>query len=207
MNQISFKNFINWPNIFTLIALFLACLAIIFIFKGSFYISFFWATLAFIIDFLDGFLARKTNKVSDFGRQLDSQVDVFIYLLYPSLFFYFYFSLNDIFSLICIFLFLAAGIFRLVRFNVLGYIVNENGNNYSGLPVVFSHLLIVIFWLINFWQLRYFVFLADFFLIVTSFLMLASFPFPKPKNIKPFIALLIIFAVLSLFLDQYGFDK
>ena len=46
--------------------------------------------LCLILDFLDGFFARKFNVVSEFGKQLDSFADFISFCILPSLVLYFY---------------------------------------------------------------------------------------------------------------------
>ena len=82
MNNLEKKDLINWPNAMSLSALLLAWLAIIILFKDNIKWPFALVLLAFIVDFADGWVARKLNQASDFGRILDSQVDIFIYLVY-----------------------------------------------------------------------------------------------------------------------------
>jgi phosphatidylserine synthase len=190
-----------WPNVISFTALLMAWLAIVILLQEKFYLSFALILVAFIFDSADGYLARKLNQVSDFGRQLDSKVDIFIYLVYPAITFYQFFKLDDPFSILIIFVFLASGIFRLVRFNCIGYV---SGFNYPGLPVIFSHLLVLIFLLFKEINLPYFVYLANFLILGTSALMLCTFPFPKPKKISKGVVLLLILIFIMLYLHFYG---
>jgi CDP-diacylglycerol---serine O-phosphatidyltransferase len=209
MNDPKIKQFINGPSLVTLVAFAFAWTAIVLLLKDHFYVSFAFVIFAFIADTFDGYLARRLNQTSDFGGQLDGHVDVFIYLLYPALAFYFFFGLNDYLSLVIIFLFLASGLIRLVRFNVVGYVPGQSSDkNYPGLPVFMSHLLVLVFIilkLINF--IDYFYIISNFLILLMAYLMLTSFPFPKPKNIKPVIVFLLALAIISLFFSQYGINK
>jgi CDP-diacylglycerol---serine O-phosphatidyltransferase len=195
------NQFFNGPNAITLLALLTVWLAIVFLLQGQFYLSFALVLLAFIVDFADGWLARKLGISSDFGRLLDGQVDVFIYLVYPALAFYLFFGLQDIGSIIVIFIFLASGVFRLARFNVLGYV---SGFNYPGLPVVFSHLLVLLFLIFKLNAVQYFVYISDVLIMLTSILMLSTFPFPKPKKISGFVIFLAALIAVMLYLHFYG---
>lgn len=102
------------PNLFTLLNLFLGCLAIVFTLQagllpmtdesglpltdatGNQYINLpekiVWASvfifIAALIDFLDGFVARLFRATSDMGKQLDSLADVVSFGVAPSLIVY-----------------------------------------------------------------------------------------------------------------------
>ena len=79
------------PNFFTLSNLILGFICIINIFNNptnSTVLYLFY--LCLILDFLDGFFARKFNVVSEFGKQLDSFADFVSFCILPSLVLYFY---------------------------------------------------------------------------------------------------------------------
>lgn len=203
-NQVS-KTYLNFATLLTFLALAFAWAAIILILNDQFYLSWSLALVAFIFDTFDGWVARKLDQVSDFGRQLDGQVDVFIYLIYPSLVFYLFFDLDNFISIVVIFFFICTGIFRLLRFNLQGY--KEQGDDkkfYVGLPVVFSHLLILLFLLLRLLSFSYFLLVANLLLVVLSLLMIAKFNFPKPQKIY-YLVLFLVLLILSLFfLNYYG---
>lgn len=208
MSRINNLKFTVLPNAISFLALLLSWAGIIFLLNNQFYFSFVLILLAFILDAFDGLLARKLRQESDFGRQLDSHVDVFIYLLYPALSFYLFFGLQDVSSLIIIFIYLAAGIFRLVRFNTTGYVSSSNKNYdaYLGLPVFFNHLPILIFLVLKLYRTEYFYLVAHITILLNSFLMASKFHFPKPKNIWPFVILLLFIACTMAYLGIYATD-
>lgn len=76
--------------------------------------------LCCIIDYLDGFVARKINAVSQLGGYIDSLCDVFCFGVAPILTIYFWFliDLGNI-GVIISFILLSCLIFRLARFNVI----------------------------------------------------------------------------------------
>src|SRR5215210_5344249 len=95
------------PNIFTLLNLFFGCLAIVFTLQTESiniyqegYLSYSFNMpekltyaaiclgIAAFVDFLDGFIARLFNAVSDMGKQLDSLSDVVSFGVAPSLIIY-----------------------------------------------------------------------------------------------------------------------
>ncbi len=123
--------------------------------------------LAIIFDFLDGKVARKTNTVTNFGKELDSLSDAISFGLAPTILVLN--GSNDIFYIITGFIFLSCGILRLARYNIL----NEK-NCYTGLPIPIAALLII---LINFIFKN--VFLNEIVFIILGYLMISNFKIRK----------------------------
>lgn len=198
MNNI-IKN--NIPNFLTFMALFFDCLAILFIFKEKWQLSFVFVIIALIFDILDGAVARYLKIDSSLGRQLDGFVDTMTYILYPTFFIYFYFNQDSFLILLCMFLFISAGIFRLARFNILGFVKNNHENFYMGMPVFYNLLIPII---LLFFKLRYKDFVeivAIFLLLLSSFCMVQTWPFYKPnKKVLSYIILgLIILSIIIIY--------
>ena len=194
------------PNLLTLTALLFSWIAIVILLNGHFYLSFAIVLMAFIIDALDGFLARRLKQDSPLGRQLDSNTDIFVFIAYPALSFYLFFGLKDVFSVIITFVYIASGVFRLARFNVLGFIPlkEKEGVAYPGLPVYFNHFTILILLALRQLSAEYYVPAADALILLNSLLMLAKFPFRKPRIIWPFILVILLGCVTMLYLEFYA---
>ncbi len=194
------------PNFISFLALFFSWIAILFLLNGRFYFSFSLALLAFILDALDGYLARRLGQESPFGRQLDGFVDVFVFLVYPALSFYLFFGLKDPISIIIIFIYIAAGIFRLVRFNLTGFLSSSGYDQaaYAGLPVFCNHITILFLLALRHYLGMYFYWVADILIVLNSFLMIQKFRFPKPKTLWPFILLILLVAGTMVWMEFYG---
>ena len=194
------------PNVISLMALFLSWMSIVILLSDRFYLSFSVVLIAFIMDALDGYVARRLKKESSFGRQLDGYVDVFIFLIYPALSFYLFFGLRDVVSIIIVFIYIAAGIFRLARFNVTGFLTVKNKEHlsYPGLPVFFNHLTILILLALNWLPVKYFFPIAYIIILLNSLLMVLKFPFPKPRSIWPFVLLLLLVSCTMFYLGIYA---
>jgi phosphatidylserine synthase len=97
-------------------------------------------------------------------------------------------------------------VFRLARFNVLGFIPlqDKQGMAYPGLPVFFSHLAILILLALRELPAGYYIPAADTVILLNTFLMLAKFPFRKPRTIWPFIAVILLGSFIMLYLEFYG---
>jgi len=197
---------LSLPNALSFCALLGACAAMLLLLRGYFYLSFALALVALVLDMFDGMLARRLGLESEFGRQLDSHVDVFIYLLYPALAFYLFLGMKSVFSLLCLFLFLAAGIFRLVRFTLRGFEVSRDTGEraYCGLPVYFTHLLLLVLVCLKIYQAPGFGFLACAAVLAVSALMVSKIKVPKPASVFSFAAVLLFSAIVLGLMEFYG---
>ena len=78
------------PNLFTLINLSLGFFSILLSSQGNFSSAALLILFASIADFLDGFIAKKLNAVSDLGKQLDSLSDMITFGVSPSILMYYF---------------------------------------------------------------------------------------------------------------------
>ena len=194
----------NSPNLISAIALLFSWLAIIFVIQNLFYASFGFILLAFVFDALDGYVARKMCLENKLGRVLDGYVDVINYLVYPAIAFFIFFEMTSIISQIAIFAFLAAGVFRLARFQIRGIKTQESKMYYEGLPVFISPLIILFFLFIQqLFDKTIFELISSVTLFLVGYLMVLLFKFPKPKNVFPF--LLIATALSFAFIAKQWF--
>ena len=76
---------INLPNLFTLLNLLSGCLAVIAVTKDEPATYFILLCISLASDFLDGWVARKTQQTSLLGLQLDSLADMISFGLVPAL--------------------------------------------------------------------------------------------------------------------------
>lgn len=187
-------------NMFSFGALFFIWIAVVTLLESQFYISLGFAFTAFLFDTLDGWAARKYKTASDFGRLLDGQIDTLVHLFYPALVFYLYFGLTSPLSMSVLFIFLAAGIFRLVRFNLVGFVEKEGAAYYPGLPVFVNNFVILILILLNnILSGNLFKNISLVLIAAVSILMVQKFPFPKPKKVFPILVALVIIILFIFF--------
>lgn len=161
------------PNIFTLINLFLGCIAIVFSLQtetisikiGDDMVSHFnipeklnyaayFIFAAAVVDFLDGFVARLLNATSEMGKQLDSLSDVVSFGVAPSVILYQLLRVSfikeetgletSIVWLLPAFIVACAGAYRLARFNI----DTTQAYGFKGVPIPAAGLLIASFPLI-----------------------------------------------------------
>ena len=132
---------VGWPGLVSFASLFAAWAAIYFLISQNLKLAVALQIVAFMLDSLDGFLARKLGVASDFGRQLDSMIDAFNYSLFASLLTMLW-LIPGVLGFTVGFLILALGILRLVLFNQSGYLTQGDRNYYQG--VVTPHLTLAV---------------------------------------------------------------
>lgn len=122
------------PSILTLGNMFCGFLSVFFSFEGSVETSAWLIILAGFLDGLDGKLACFTCSTSQFGTTFDSFADMVSFGLAPAALFYS--SGHEVLGkwiLVLSFVFVAAGAFRLVRFNLRNEF--EEKEFFNGLPM------------------------------------------------------------------------
>lgn len=137
---------------------------------------------SFVFDSLDGVIARKLKKVTDFGRQIDSFMDAMIYLVFPGYFVLIFMNAYLPLTLFCVGLVLAFGIFRLIRFNEIGFVQNKKGQiSYPGLGTAYVFPVIVSLYLINRLLDYRIIYFIPIILITMSLAMVSEVPVRKPR--------------------------
>ncbi len=124
-------------GLISIASLAVAWAAILMLLSNNLQLAIILAIVAFLLDCLDGFAARKLGKASEFGRQLDGMIDAFNYSLFAALLVW-HVLLPGLPGAIVGFLILAIGIIRLLGFNEEGYIHHKGRLYYRG--VVTCHL-------------------------------------------------------------------
>ncbi|MDO8803398.1 MAG: hypothetical protein Q7R35_03110, partial [Elusimicrobiota bacterium] len=125
---------------------------------------------------------------------------------YPALAFYLFLGMRGAFSMLCLFIFLAAGIFRLVRFTLRGFELDPDSGAraYSGLPVYYNHLLLLALAGLKTYQAPGFGFIACAAVLASSALMVSKIKVPKPDSVLSFAAVLLFSALVLGLLGFYG---
>jgi len=175
-----FKNIasiINLANLISLLATALAIVAILIV-KDMALLATFLITVCFVLDVLDGAIARKLNLTTNFGKVFDSINDFIIYIIFPLVFFLFFLNQISIELIVIEIIFVFSGVFRLLRQTHLNFEI-EKINYYTGLPVCFNLLLIPVLYLTG-PKLIVLFYLSIF---TVSILMISNIKFPKPKII------------------------
>ncbi len=154
----------------TLFGILFAIVADVLLIQGHQTWAFLLVIVAMALDMIDGPLARKVGVTSRLGSWLDTSADVFIYLLFPAL----YWSVQYDTPLPLLAPFVGAGCFRLIRFSLVGFREEKGKMFYSGMPVFYNQFLLILTHGIRFNDL-----LLGALLVAASLLMVSTFPFAK----------------------------
>ena len=187
------------PDLISLINATFGFLAIIMASRGDLVLAAKFILLAVILDFLDGWVARKTKRVDQvgFGKNIDSLSDVISFGVAPGMLLY---SASTSFSIPYInilvsLLIVLCGIIRLSRFNVLSNSsLDLSRDKFIGLPIPSTALILGSLYLSNIFNIE----LSLAIMGVVSILMVSNFEYPKIKNTKLLLigGLLIILTCL-----------
>jgi CDP-diacylglycerol--serine O-phosphatidyltransferase len=134
-------------NLLTILSLMFGFLSIIFSLESHFTFASWSIIISVIFDGLDGQLARKNPVSSEFGKELDSLVDVVSFGIAPSILGYvFVYEHFQLLAALALFIYLLCSILRLAKYNITP---KEKLTNYFiGLPTTASGALLASFILI-----------------------------------------------------------
>jgi len=121
-------NFKFLPNLITLFNLFLGCIIVLLLVENNLEVKYIFviSCICLVLDYLDGFIARKLNVQSDIGLQLDSLADLVSFGLVPGILMYNMFnaapsssvgSISSSFIPFIGFVITLSSAYRLARFN------------------------------------------------------------------------------------------
>ncbi len=123
--------------------------SIFFCMMGELSVAAFLLFGAFVLDFLDGRVARYTNSANKFGKELDSLGDIVSFGVAPAVF-GFAAGLNEPFHMIILAFFASCGMLRLARFNVL------NIKGFLGLPTTTNGFIFpAIYFMLGFFDMGF----------------------------------------------------
>lgn len=194
----SFFEYLGIPGFITLFSLWCGWLAIILILKNLPFHGIISAIVAFFFDCLDGYIARKTKTVSEFGRQLDGCVDFFNYLVFSSLLFWKYISPDNA-GIVVGYIILATGSFRLIRFNIEGFVIKHNNLYYTGIVVCHVSLTtILLYFLLQFYPNVVHIIAVPVVLIV-SCLQVSRIHIKKTNSYPFWLSVAFLLLLVSLF--------
>jgi len=134
-------------NLLSILSLFFGFISIIFSIEGHFTFACWAIILSVIFDGLDGQVARRNPIPSEFGKELDSLVDVIAFGIAPSTVGYIFLYRDFYFvAIIALFAYLLCSVWRLAKYNITP---KQNSTNYfNGLPTTASGGILASFILI-----------------------------------------------------------
>ena len=151
--------------------------------------AFLWLGLAFLIDSVDGTLARKFNVKKNLpnidGKMLDSIIDFFNYVIIPSIMIYWFRYVPDQFSVLIPAILIFISIYSYVNLNIL-----TNDNYYNGFPAIWN-VIVLYFYIFGTSQNVNLILLT-----LLIFLKFSPLKCIHPLRVKRFKNLSIIFAII-----------
>jgi CDP-diacylglycerol--serine O-phosphatidyltransferase len=173
-------NYFTVANFFTVSNLVFGFMAIVFLYKTNnerHICSAVFILLAAICDFFDGYVARKRNECSEFGKEFDSLADVLSFGLAPAAIFVSkHIAVFTSFLLISGAFYLISAALRLARFNV----IDTADGTIKGLPTTVAGTVLSLKFISDYLLSREVTLLEDgIIIIVLSLLMLGNFTLRK----------------------------
>ena len=151
--------------------------------------AFLWLGLAFLIDSIDGTLARKFNVKKNFpnidGKMLDSIIDFFNYVIVPAITIYWFKLVPDNLLIFIPSILILVSIYSYVNLNVM-----TSDHYYNGFPAIWN-VVVLYFYIFGTSQITNLVILI--FLLILKFSPLKCI---HPLRVKKFKSLSIIFSIL-----------
>jgi len=191
------------PTFVTVIGIFCGFMSILYCFQGQLELACKFIGFAFVLDGLDGRIARRLNATSAFGREFDSLSDLVAFGVAPAVLIYTWAFKGpaDEFGMLVAFTLVVCGATRLARFNI----DTEHRPHFLGLPIpgAAAALASLVFFYPEPIQTQT---VASFIMLLTATLaglMVSTVPFPSLKHLRvndvpPRILLLIVSIAVAM---------
>lgn len=159
---------------------------------------------AFLFDKLDGYWARRTGESSAFGREIDSFIDVFAYLVSGAVLFHLAISPHPLASLVVGFAILSFGGLRLVRHNDEGFETDGDTSYYRGITVVHVNLVVLGGYFLAAFTDPWTGWLTGAAVVLAAPLMVSDYRSPKTDGAHAVVGILALVAVGLCLVLEYG---
>ncbi|MCK0101175.1 CDP-alcohol phosphatidyltransferase family protein [Pseudohalocynthiibacter sp. F2068] len=195
----------NPACLITMFGAFASCLSICFSVSELISLSLVALILAGLADLFDGYVARKLD-LNDFekafGVQLDTVVDVVSFVAAPAVI-GFAISGGSLWAIVCIVLFMLAGLVRLAHFNTDVGTGHGAVDSHLGLPVTYAALVLpVVLFPMLFMGPTAFQFVLGAVFLSLAVLFITPVTVPKPRGV-----FYVLFAVLAvLFVSLWSWN-
>jgi CDP-diacylglycerol--serine O-phosphatidyltransferase len=183
----------------SLVALFWAWTAALAFLDGATRLGVALTFVAFAFDKLDGWLARRLDVASALGRQIDSFIDVFVYLVTGALLFHYALAPNVIASALVGFLVIGFGGLRLIRHNEEGFVEVDGTSHYHGTTVVHTHLVVVANVVLATYVDAWSGWLAAATIVAVCPLMVSDYRAPKSERVHYLLGVLCLLVLAALY--------
>jgi archaetidylserine synthase len=195
------KQYISYADVVSLGNASFGFLSIIMVLNGFLALAAQLMLVAVIFDSLDGWVARRTKRVDEFGfgENIDSLSDVISFGVAPGMLLYSACSSFSIpyINIVVALLVLLCGILRLARFNVITDSGEGSDEKFVGLPIPSTALILGSFYLSGIFRAD----LALVIMVVVSVLMVSTISYPKFRGSKIVLAGSVL--IISTLLPQH----
>lgn len=197
------QEFIAISDLVSLMNLSCGFLSIITAINHNFYLSATFMILSLMFDSVDGWVARKTNRIDEyeFGKNIDSLSDIVSFGVAPAVLLYSYALINtpylEIPTAIISLLIVICGVLRLTRYNV----ISNDVKGFIGFPIPGIAIIIATFYLSGLFN----VYLALILAIIISIAMICNRPYDKFSNLYLLVlnCICLVLVVLQVPLKIY----
>lgn len=175
------QNFVGLSDLVSLMNMSCGFLSVVMSINHDFYYAAIFMILSLLFDSIDGWVARKTNRLDEyeFGKNIDSLSDIVSFGVSPAVFLYSFSLVNapylevptvlvSLFIIIC-------GILRLTRYNV----ISNNVEGFIGFPIPGIAIIIASFYISGLFNIYIALILA----IIVSIAMICNIPYEKFNNL------------------------
>ena len=175
------QSFIGLSDLVSLMNMSCGFLSILMSINHNFYYAAIFMILSLLFDSIDGWVARKTNRLDEyeFGKNIDSLSDIVSFGVSPAVFLYSFSMVNapylevptvlvSLFIIIC-------GILRLTRYNV----ISNNVEGFIGFPIPGIAIIMASFYISGLFNIYIALILA----IIVSIAMICNIPYEKFNNL------------------------
>ena len=175
------QNFIGLSDLVSLMNMSCGFLSILMSINHNFYYAAIFMILSLLFDSIDGWVARKTNRLDEyeFGKNIDSLSDIVSFGVSPAVFLYSFSLVNAPYleiptALVSLFI-IICGILRLTRYNV----ISNNVEGFIGFPIPGIAIIIASFYISGLFNIYIALILA----IIVSIAMICNIPYEKFNNL------------------------
>ncbi|WP_292798046.1 archaetidylserine synthase [Methanobrevibacter sp.] len=197
------QDFIAISDVVSLMNMLCGFLSVVMSIKQDFFTAAILMIFSLLFDSVDGWVARKTNRVDEyeFGKNIDSLSDIVSFGVAPAVFLYSYALLNtpylEIPAIIVASFIVICGVLRLTRYNV----ISNEVKGFIGFPIPGIAIIMATFYLSGLFN----IYLALVLAIVISLAMICNKSYDKFSNLYLLVlnCICLVFVVLQVPLRIY----
>ena len=175
------QNFVGLSDLVSLMNMSCGFLSVLMSINHDFYYAAIFMILSLLFDSIDGWVARKTNRLDEyeFGKNIDSLSDIVSFGVSPAVFLYSFSLVNapylEVPTILVSLFIIICGILRLTRYNV----ISNNVEGFIGFPIPGIAIIIASFYISGLFNIYIALILA----IIVSIAMICNIPYEKFNNL------------------------